>query len=169
MWVDKTKMAHASLVAKTSMEGIDISTVQTQIVLSPHVNGMGRLFGGQLMAWIDVTAAVEARRFCGHDVTTACVDELVFHKPAHINDTLVLEANVTYSGNSSMEVRVDSYVEAIGGERDLVNTAYLILVAVDGAYRPTPVKPFKPATPEQQHEWEQAKKRRAYRLARGRR
>lgn len=132
-------------------------------MLAPHVNGLGRLFGGQLMAWIDVVGAVEARRFCGTDVTTACVDRLSFLKPAMLNDTLILEANVTHTGNTSMEVRIDTFVEQLNGERELVNSAYVVFVSVAGN-KPMPVRRFEPTTPEQMDEWKQADQRRVERL-----
>lgn len=140
-----------------------IPTITTQIVLAPHVNGLGRLFGGQLMAWIDVVGAVEARRYCKRNVTTACVDRLSFLKPAVLNDVLILEARVTHTGKTSMEVRVDTYVEELDGARELVNTAYLVFVSVVGN-QPVEVQPFEPQTPEQRAEWESAERRRADRL-----
>ena len=60
--------------------------VQTQIVLNEHINGAGRLFGGRLMEWIDIVAAVAARRHSGRNVTTASVDTLSFKAPAYLND-----------------------------------------------------------------------------------
>lgn len=145
------------------MELVIISTVNTQIVLAPHVNGQGRLFGGQLMAWIDIVGAVEARRYCGTDVTTACVDRLSFLKPAFLNDTLLLEANITYTGRTSMEVRVDTFVEELNGDKELVNTAYLVFVSVAGN-DPKPVKAFQPQTDAQREEYAAAERRRAERL-----
>jgi acyl-CoA hydrolase len=105
-------------------------TEHTQIVLKEHINGQNRLFGGRLMEWIDVVAAVAARRHAGCNVTTASIDTLNFKAPAFINDTIVLVGKVTYAGRTSMEVRVDTYVEALDGERTCINTAYLVLVAL---------------------------------------
>jgi len=65
---------------------------QTQIVLGEHINGQGRLFGGRIMEWIDIVAAVSARRHCGCNVTTAAIDTLSFKAPAFVNDTIVLVA-----------------------------------------------------------------------------
>ena len=88
-------------------------TTSVQIVLPQHCNGYKkpRLFGGQLMAWIDITGAVAARRYTQKAVTTVCIDNLNFLNPAYLNDTVVLEARVTWTGRTSLEVRVDSYVE----------------------------------------------------------
>ena len=103
----------------------------TQIVLNGHINGYGRLFGGQLVEWIDVVAAVVARRHAQCEVTTAEIDNLQFKYPVHTNSTLVLKGRLTYVGRTSMEVRVDSYVERLTGDTKLVNRAYLVMVALD--------------------------------------
>jgi acyl-CoA hydrolase len=141
-----------------------MQTTHVQIVRVSHVNGANRLFGGQLMEWIDVTAAVEARRHAGSDVVTAAVDALEFIAPVALNDTLVLEAEVTWTGRTSLEVRVETFREHLDGERVLVNRAYLLFVAVDTAGKPREVQPFVPQTPVQKKEWENALLRREYRL-----
>ena len=61
---------------------------QVQILMPSHINGSDRLFGGQLVEWIDVVASVVARRHCGHNVTTAAIDNLQFKAGAFINNTL---------------------------------------------------------------------------------
>lgn len=143
-----------------------MSTTQTQIVMSQHVNGSQRLFGGQLMSWIDVTGAVEARRHCRNSVTTITVDHLIFLAPAFLDDIIVLKADVTWTGKTSIEVRVDTYVEPHGGARQLVNQAYLVFVAIDDRQQPVAVAPFIPKTPEQEAEHAAAIVRREQRLNR---
>ena len=143
-------------------------TIGVQIVLAQHCNGnqIPRLFGGQLMAWIDIIGAVEARRYARRPVTTACVDNLSFIAPAYLNDTLVQEALVTWTGRTSMEVRIDSFVEQLDGSRQMVNRAYAVYVALDENDQPAPVPPFHPETPEEQAEYAAAEKRREIRLGR---
>lgn len=102
----------------------DSYTEQVQLLLQGNMNGYHRLFGGKLMEWIDVVAAVTARRHSGKNVTTAVVDELQFKGPAYANETLLLTGWVTYVGRTSMEVCVKTYVEELSGERRLINTAY---------------------------------------------
>ena len=116
-------------------------TEQVQILMFDTMNGYSRLFGGKLMEWIDVVAAVVARRHSGCNVTTAAVDSLVFLRPAHVNDTIILEGTITYAGRTSMEVRVRTYCEALSGARERVNEAYVVLVAIDDNERPIPVPP----------------------------
>ena len=141
-------------------------TQTVHIVMPEDCNGYAkpRLFGGQLMAWIDIVGAVAARRYANASVTTVCVDHLTFLEPAYLNDTVVQEARVTWTGNTSLEVRVDSFVERLNGERQLVNRAYLVFVAIDENDKPVPVPAFKPSTFEEEYEFEAAKERKAQRM-----
>ena len=81
-------------------------TEQVQILTPAVMNGYRRLFGGRLMEWIDVVAAVTARRHSGKNVTTAAIDSLEFKKAARVNDTLVLIGEISHVGKTSMEVTV---------------------------------------------------------------
>lgn len=143
-------------------------TTSVQIVLPQHCNGYERprLFGGQIMAWIDIVGAVAARRYAQCGVTTVCVDNLNFLSAAYLNDTIVQEAVVTWTGTTSMEVRVDSYVEQLDGSRRRVNRAYAVFVALDENDNPAPVKPFVPQTDAQKREYAAAEQRRRIRLGR---
>ncbi len=137
----------------------DSLTEQIQIVLSGYINGQKRLFGGKIMEWIDVVAGVVARRHSGYDVTTAAVDNLQFKAPAKLNSTVILIGKITYVGNTSMEVKVTTYVEELNGERKLINVAYLVLVAIDDNNKPVKVPPLILETSEEKQEWEAGKKR----------
>ena len=143
-------------------------TSTVQIVMPQHCNGYARprLFGGQIMAWIDVVGAVAARRYTGRAVTTVCIDNLNFLQPAFLNDTVVQEAVVTWTGKTSLEVRVDSMVERLDGSRELINRAYVVFVALDDEDRPASVKPFIPETIEEKLEYAAAEERRKVRLQR---
>ena len=111
-------------------------TEQIQILMPQHINGYKRLFGGVLMEWIDVVAGVVARRHANSEVTTASVDNLQFKSPAYVNSTIILIGKITYVGTTSMEVRVETFVESLSGERKLVNRAYVVMVALDEHERP---------------------------------
>ncbi|MBR6186501.1 MAG: acyl-CoA thioesterase [Clostridia bacterium] len=143
-------------------------TSNVQIVLPQHCNGYAkpRLFGGQIMAWIDIVGAVAARRFTNSAVTTVCVDNLNFIAPAYLNDTIVQEARVTWTGRTSLEVRVDSFVEQLNGERALVNRAYAVFVALDDNDQPKAVPAYTPETEEEKAEYAAALERRKIRLGR---
>ena len=138
-------------------------TEQIQILMPEHINGYKRLFGGKLMEWIDVVAAVAARRHSGRDVTTAAVDYLEFREAAYVNSTIVLKGQLTHVGRTSMEVRVDTFVEELDGGQHLINRAYLVLVALDEKQKPAPVPPLVCETVEEKAEWEEAVRRLEYR------
>lgn len=144
----------------------DSLTTHVEILMPADLNGYSRLFGGKLMEWIDVVAAVVARRHSGCEVTTASVDSLEFQAPAYANDTIVLEGRITCVGRTSMEVRVDTFVEELGGMRHQVNRAYLVMVALDRNQKPTQVPELTLATEEDQAEWDAGMRRRELRKLR---
>ena len=142
----------------------DSFTEQVHILSQGNLNGYSRLFGGQLMGWIDVVAAVVARRHSGRNVTTAVVDMLQFQAPAYANDTVLILGKITYAGRTSMEIKVTVYVEELSGERKLINTAYVVMVALDENERPTEVPGLILETEEERMEYENAKLRKARRM-----
>lgn len=144
----------------------DSQTEQTQMILSEHINGYRRLFGGKLMEWIDIVAGVVARRHCNQNVTTVCIDNLHFKAPAHINDIVVLKGKITYVGHTSMEVRVDTFVEDMSGLKRPINHAYLVLVAIGEDERPVPVPGLILQNEQERAEWEAGLKRSALRKQR---
>ncbi|WP_066717340.1 acyl-CoA thioesterase [Clostridium sp. Marseille-P299] len=152
-----------NLISKTVNDSL---TEQTYIVMQGHINGSGRLFGGQLLAWIDELAGIVAMRHSGSTVITASIDNLQFKRGAHINDIVVLIGKITYVGNSSMEVRIDTYVEERDGSRHPINRAYFVMVALDENERPKKVPRLVVQTIEQQAEWEAAVKRNTLRKQR---
>ena len=127
-------------------------TTQIQILMPRHINGYNRLFGGKLVEWIDVVAAVTARRHSGCNVTTACIDNLQFQSGAHANNTIVIEGQLTWVGRTSMEVRVDTFVEELDGKKTHINRAYLIMVALDEKENPTEVPALLCDTDEEKAE-----------------
>lgn len=131
-----------------------------------HLNAAGRLFGGKLMEWIDEIAGLVGMRHSGGNITTASVDNLRFIRGAFQHDLVVLVARVTYVGNTSMEIRVDTYVEDFDGTRKPINRAYLTLVAVDDMGRPRPVPPILLETEGERAEWDAAGKRKELRIQR---
>ena len=140
-------------------------TEQVHIVMPADVNGSYTLFGGILMQWIDVVAGVVSRRHSGMETRTAAVDHLEFLAPAHINDTVTLQGRVTYVGNTSMEVCVDTYVEHLEcpHDRTRVNRAYLTMVAIGGDGRPARVPGLALSTQEERDDFEAGRRRREMR------
>lgn len=150
----------------TAKHVADSETEQIQVIFDNHLNGQGRVFGGQLAAWIDIVAGLVARRHCNHNVTTAEIDSLQFKSPVYSNSAIVMRGKLTYVGTSSMEVRVDSFVEDLSGQRRLVNTAYLVEVALDENQKPIPVPKLICETFQEKAEWEAGIKRRELRQKR---
>lgn len=146
----------------------DSITEITKLIQYRDINGGNRLFGGRLMEWIDEAAGVAAMRHCGGDAVTLMVDSLKFKHGAFINDIVVLIAKVTYVGRTSMEVRVDTYVEDKGSSiRRAINHAYLTCVHVDENGRPKPIEyGIIPEGITEQAEYEGARKRIAIRKQR---
>jgi len=132
---------------------------QTYMIMHKHINGYGRLFGGQLIQWIDAMAAITSERYCEKEVTTAAIDNLNFRGGAYLNDTVVLIGRVTYVGNTSIEVRVDTYIEALNGERRMINRAYIVMVAMDQNEQPVQVPRLIVETEAQKAEWAGGKRR----------
>jgi acyl-CoA hydrolase len=145
---------------------LDSQTEQTYLLMSQHINGCGRLFGGQLLSWIDELAGIVGMRHSGGNVITASIDNLQFKHGAHVNDIVVLIGRITYVGNSSMEVRIDTYVEEVDGSRHPINRAYFVMVALDENEIPKNVPRLMTETTEQQAEWDAAVKRHTLRKQR---
>jgi acyl-CoA hydrolase len=139
----------------------------TQIVMPTHTNGVGGvLFGGTLVQWIDVCAAVAAMRHCAGSAVTASIDRLDFLVPIHVGDVVVLQAQVNYAGKTSMEVGCRVETEDLrSGERRYTTKAYLTFVALDANGKPRPIPPLLPQTAEEKRRHAEAQQRRTARLA----
>ena len=146
----------------------DSATENAKIVQSKDINGQNRLFGGRLMEWIDETAALAAMRHCGGLVTTCAVDQLVFEHGAMLNQVVVLKSRVTYVGNTSLEVKVDTFVEELEtGDHFSINHAYLVFVHIDDNGQPVPIRyGIEIESESEQAEWDNALIRSALRKER---
>ena len=139
------------------------SKVETYHIIRPNdLNSAGRLFGGTLMMWIDEVAALVGRKHAGFSVVTGSVDNLKFLHGAFPQDTVVISGKITHVGNTSMEIKVETFVEhtAEGGERELINRAFLTLVGLGPDGKPKILPRLKLETDEDRHEWERAEERR---------
>jgi acyl-CoA hydrolase len=137
------------------------SAVESRYLIMPHqANPHGTVFGGVIVAWIDMVAAMAAQRHCGKEVVTAGIDSLAFKEPIRIGDHVVLRASVNYVSRTSMEVgvrvtREDPYT----GEKAVATTAHLTFVALDENKKPTPAPPIRPETDQEKQRYENAKLR----------
>ena len=140
---------------------VDDSRVETVHIVRPnHLNGANRLFGGILMQWIDEVAGIVAKRHSMTNVTTAAVDDLTFLRGAYQNDMVVIKGKITWVGTTSMEVCVDTYVENVNKERQWINNAYFVMVALDENDKPVRVPRLALQTEEERRTWEIADERR---------
>ncbi len=137
-----------------------------RIVRPTHLNASGRLFGGILLQWIDEVAGIVSKRHSNCEIITIAIDNLKFMKGAYQKDTVVLVGCMTWVGDTSMEVRVDTFVEDIFGSRSLINRAYLVMVALDDNNVPTPVPRLRVETEEEKLEYNDGNKRRTIRMLR---
>lgn len=136
-------------------------TEQVHLIQPADLNGGNRLFGGSLLKWIDEVAAIVAMRHAGvKTVTTASIDRLEFKAGAYLNDLIVLIGYIVYTGRTSMEVRVDTYVESTDGMRHVINRANIILVALDENDKPTVIPQLELQNDIQREQYLQAKQRR---------
>lgn len=125
-------------------------TIKTAHVLPPDTNAYGTLFGGRLMAHIDDVAAIAALRHARKTVVTASMDSVDFLSPVREGDSICIEAFVTWTHNTSMEVFVKVVSEnLLTGNRKVCTTAFLTFVALDEDGKPTPVPPVIPETEQE--------------------
>ncbi|HNC99859.1 MAG TPA: acyl-CoA thioesterase [Myxococcota bacterium] len=137
----------------------------TQIVLPEHTNARGTIFGGQVAAWIDISAAISAQRFCRRSVVTASIDELHFLHPIHRGHIAIFQAVVNCAWKHSMEVGVRVEGEdPLTGQRTHTASAYLTFVALDEDGRPVGVPALDPQSAEELRREREAERRRARRL-----
>ncbi len=138
-----------------------------QLLLPGDANSLGAAFGGTVIGWVDICAAIAAQRHCRQVVVTASMDDLHFHAPIKVGWTAILKARVLAAFTSSMEVGVTVHSEnPITGERALTTSALLTFVALDAAGQRTEVPPLQITTPDEQHAHDAALERRKERLTR---
>ena len=131
-------------------KAIDTLSIATKVVLPNDTNTLGNLFGGELLAWMDVIASVAAHRHCRRVVVTASVNNVSFKKPIKQASIVTLEAKVSRSFYSSMEIIIDVFVEdQVTGAREKCNDAIYTFVAVDQHGGPIQVPELIPESKEE--------------------
>lgn len=137
-----------------------------QLMQPQHANNFGNVHGGWIMKLVDEAGALAAMRHAQHRVVTVAIDRMVFRQPIRLGDLVILTAEVTCAGNTSMEVEVHVVAEnPITGQQTHTNTAYLVFVALDEDHRPVRVPPLIAETEQEKQRMEDAKARQAQRLA----
>jgi len=145
----------------TSKSASESLVEMTNLVLPSHTNALGTIFGGVIMSWIDITAAICAGRHARKSVVTASVDALHFLNPAKLGHVVILKGRVIFTGRTSLVVRVDAVTEdtLTGVQRQCV-TADLSFVALDKAGKPSSVPPLQISSRRDQKIFDDAAQRR---------
>ena len=143
---------------KTAKESV---AVLTELVLPNDTNVLGNLMGGRLLQWMDVASAIAARRHCNRVVVTASVNNVSFDRPIHLGDVVTLQAKVSRSFHTSMEVFIDVWLEdRVTGEKLKCNEAIYTFVAVDQLGNPISIPELVPETEEEKKRYAGALRRR---------
>ena len=137
----------------------------SQLMHPEHANLLGNVHGGWIMKLVDEAGALACMRHAQRRVVTVAIDSMTFRQPIRLGDLIILNAEVTYTGRTSLEAGVQVLAEnPITGERTHTNTAYLVYVALDNEGRPTSVPPLQLETEDEKRKAEQAKERQERRL-----
>jgi acyl-CoA hydrolase len=141
-------------------------TEMTEYVLPQHANPFGTVFGGQIMAWVDLCAAICAQRHAGRPCVTAFVDDFHFRRPVRVGDVVRLRAHIAATFRTSMEIEV-----SVSGENTLTGASWptvdcrMTFVAMGDDFKPTPVPGLQHQTDAEKADQTAAEDRRQARLA----
>ena len=125
-----------------------------------HTNPQNTVFGGTVMSWIDIAAAMVAARHCGKPVVTAHIDDIDFIAPIKMGYHVLIQASLNYVGRTSMIVGVKVTSEnPYSGEVRTTTKAYLTFVALDDLGHPVEVPQLKPESEDELRRFDNAKKR----------
>jgi len=137
----------------------------SQLMHPEHANLLGNVHGGWIMKLVDEAGALACMRHAQKRVVTVAIDSMTFREPIRIGDLIILNAEVTYTGRTSMEAEVQVLAEnPINGERTHTNTAWLVYVALDDEGQPTLVPPLLAESVEEERKMTDAFERQERRL-----
>lgn len=137
-----------------------------QLMQPAHANNLGNVHGGWIMKLVDEAGALACMKHAQSRVVTVAVDSMTFREPIKLGDLVTLNAEVTYTGRTSMEAEVQVIAEnPITGKRTHTNTAYLVYVALDENEKPTPVSPLVAESEEDVERMKQAEARQKRRVS----
>lgn len=142
-------------------------SIMTELVFPTDTNHHGTMFGGTLMQYIDKISAIAAMRHAGKPVVTASTDSLDFLSPIRLGEAVELEAFVTWTHRSSMEVYVIVRAENLfTGDRRVTVTAFSTFVAVDENGKPVSVLSVQPENDAEKKLFDSAPERYELRMKR---
>ncbi len=131
-----------------------------ELVMPGDTNAHGTIFGGKVMSWMDIAAAMCASRHCNNPVVTVHIDDIEFKSPINIGSQVIIQASVNYVGTTSMIIGVKVESENPYTNTSRVTTkAYLTFVAIDEFGKPMPVPGLKPETEDDIRRYNNAQER----------
>lgn len=132
------------MISKKPQESL---TILTDIVLPGETNPLNNLFGGDILARMDRASSIAARRHCHEIVVTASVNHVAFNKAIPVGSVYTIEAIISRSFSSSMEIIADVWVEdRKTNDRIKAIEGIYTFVAVDANGKPTQVPEITPET-----------------------
>lgn len=138
-----------------------------QLMLPEHANTHGNVHGGWIMKLVDEAGALASTRHAAHRTVTVAIDQMTFRHPVHVGDLVLFNAEVSFAGNTSMEVEVQVVAEnPITGKRVDTNKAFLVYVAIDSEGKPTKIPPLIAETRKEKLRMSEALERQKRRLSR---
>ncbi len=137
------------------------SAVEMRFLVMPNdTNPQNSIFGGVVMSWIDMAAAMVAERHSNRPVVTVHVDDMSFKAPIKIGDHVLIKASINYVGRTSMLVGVKVVAEnPFTGITRHTTTAYLTFVALDDIGRPIQIRTIVPETEDEKRRFLEGKTR----------
>lgn len=124
------------------------TVAMVEIVFPDQANSVGRMFGGEAIAYMTKAAFVAASRYSGKLVVLASSERIDFARSIEIGEIVEAVAHVTRVGRSSMSIETKLWSEnLLTGERHITATGHFTMVAVDADHRPVPVRDSTPAHP----------------------
>lgn len=137
------------------------SAVEMRYLVMPnHTNPQNSIFGGVVMSWIDMAAAMVAERHSARPVVTVHIDDISFKAPIKIGDHVLIKASLNYVGKTSMLIGVKVLAEnPFTGITRHTTTAYLVFVALDDIGKPLEVTPIIPETDDEKRRFEEGRER----------
>jgi len=150
---------------KSGKSSDDSRVEMTELVLPQHTNSFGTVFGGTVLCWVDIAAAICAQRHSGKAVVTASIDAMHFLAPIRLGWIVNIKASLNYTSKSSCEVGVRIVAEnPLTKEFHHTASAYVTMVALDGNGRPIQIPSIVPQTQVDQRRFNEAIERRKHRL-----
>lgn len=139
----------------------------TQFVFPSNLNPLNTLYGGSILSWMDITAAITAQRHAKMQFTTACVYDVNFIRPVSMGQIITIQGMITHVFNTSLEVEVQIYPSDYEDEYkpdEIIATAHFCMVALFPEDHDRVIKPVVPIDEHEKQTYRDAEVRKAMHL-----